>query len=152
MAVNWKIRDVLGIAPEAMIVLSASAIVNADLCSHDTTVNAIKAWDGTDADRLVGWHFGDAVTGAGSALGTGAQVYARITRGGFTVIDLTVTGLNITTPALHFGAKVFASDKDSYTLVSTGNNVVGSVIANRVGCTATTTANVYMNDVYGTVS
>jgi len=152
MAINWIVRDVLGIAPEAMIVLSGSTIANTDLCSHDTTVNAITPWDGTDTDRLVGWHFGDAVTGAGSALGTGEQKFAKIVRGGFTVVNLSVVGLNTTTPALNFGAKVFAADKDSYTLVSTGNTVVGWILANRVGCASTAAANVYMDDVFGRVS
>jgi len=152
MAVDNAIRDVFGIAPEAMIVLSGSTIANGELCSHDTTVNAVKPWDGTDADRLVGWHFGDTVVGAGSAAGTGSQVFAKIKRGGFTFINLTVTGLNTTTPALNFGMRVFATDKDSYSLVSTGNNPVGRVAANREGCTATTKANVHMDNVYGTVS
>lgn len=152
MATNWKTRDVLGINPEAMVVLSGSTINNTELCTHDTTTGAVKAFDGTEADRRVGWHFGDSVTGAGAAAGTGDQVYAKIVRGGFTVIDLTVTGLNTTTPSANWGAAVFASDKDSYTLVSTGNAKVGRVLSNRVGCTATTKANVYMTDVYGEVT
>lgn len=146
---SWDTRDVLGIAPEAMVIKSGSAVADNDLCSHDTTTGAIKPWDGTDADRLVGWHFGDAATGAGGAAGTGSQVYAKITRGGFTVVDLTVTGLNTTTPSANWGAPVYASDKDSYTLVATSNVLVGRVVANRVGCTATTKANVAMNNVFG---
>jgi len=149
---SWDTRDVLGIAPEAMVVLSGSAVVDNDLCSHDTTTGAVKAWDGTEADRLVGWHFGDNVTGAGDADGTGTQIYAKITRGGFTVVDLTVTGLNTTTPSASWGATVYASDKDSYTLVATGNVAVGRVIANRVGVTATSKANVAMDNVFGNTS
>jgi hypothetical protein len=152
MATNWITRDALGIAPEAMIVLSGSVIANTVLCSHDTTTGGIKPFDGTDADRLVGWHFGDSVTGAGSALGTGTQVHARIHRGGFSVVNLTVTGLNVTTPSASWGATVYASDSDSYTLVATGNVIVGTVVANRTGCTAVTKGVIHMDNVYGNVT
>lgn len=152
MATNWITRDTHGIASEAMIVKSGSTIANTELCSHDDTDDAIKAWDGTNADRLVGWHFGDSVTGAGSAAGTGSQVYARICRGGFTVVDLTVTGLNTTTPSASWGLPVYASDKDSYTLVATSNVVIGRVVSSRSGCSSTANANVAMDNVYGNVT
>lgn len=152
MATLWKTRDTHGIATEAMLVLSGSTIANNDLCSADTTTGLIKPWDGTDADRLMGWHFGDSVTGAGAATGLGSQVNAKVCRGGFTVVDLTVTGLNTTTPSATANALVYASDKDSYTLISTSNVQVGQVVASRSGCSSTANANVAMDDVYGNVT
>jgi len=151
MATNWITRR-RGSETEAMIALSGSVIANTELCSHDTATGAVKPWDGTNADRLVGWHFGDSLTGAGAAAGTGTQVHAKIDRGGFTVVNLAVTGLNTTTPSASWGSTVYASDKDSYTLVGTSNVAVGRVVANRTGVTSTANANIAMDDVFGTAS
>ena len=60
---SYEMRDIERISTIEMKVLTSSVVYNGALCSHDTTVGAIKPYDGTSADKLVGWHFGDSVTG-----------------------------------------------------------------------------------------
>lgn len=139
--VDWVINDVDGNRPVSMIVLSAAVIYNGSLCTHDTTTGEIKPFDGTETDRIVGWHFGDKVTGNAS----GARVRAMIRRGGFIARNLAVTGLANT--SADYGATVYASDDGTYTLTATGNVPVGTIIPD--DRRSTDRANVYMFPISG---
>lgn len=143
MATHFKVRDVGKNGTMACVVLSGSTINNGELCSHDTAAGRIKAFDGTVGDRIVGWHFGDAVTGD-----SGGTVYANIKKGEFVLENITVAGI-AGDPTTDYGDPVYMSDENTYTLTSTGNQLVGYIAPNRVGCDALTKANVYCNDVYG---
>jgi hypothetical protein len=134
--VDWVIEDVDGSRPVSMIVKNAAVIYNGAVCTHDTTTGEIEPFDGTETNRFVGWHFGDKVTGNAS----GARNRAMIRRGGFIVRNLAVTGLANT--AADYGALVYAADDGTYTLTSTGNKLVGRVIAD--DRRATGQAGVYM--------
>ena len=69
---DWTVRDTHAIRTQTMLVLDAAGpVYNGALCSHDTVTGRIKPFDGTQTDRIVGWHFGDAVTG-GLVTGVGA--------------------------------------------------------------------------------
>jgi len=123
---NYEVRPVEGLLKLAMKVLTSSVIYNGSFCSHDTTVGAIKPYDGTSADRVVGWHFGDTVTG-----NTAASVppEASICPGGFTIVGLTVAGLTTVLDS-NLGLPVWATDDGTYTATdpsSTGHEV-GNIV------------------------
>jgi len=130
---NYVTQEVTKINTVTMVVNSAAVIYNGSLCSLDTTEGEVKPFDGTQADRLVGWHFGDSVTG--NAAGT---IYATICAGGFIIKDLTVGGLLNTTA--DYGADVYATDDGTYTVTDPGSGVVvGRILAqddNRASGTA----------------
>lgn len=127
------------------VVVSASTVANGDLCTFDTTSGDVKAFDGTEADRRAGWHFGDSVTGDGTESGP----RAKINPGGFILRNITITGLG-GTPQDDYGDPVYMSDNNTYTLTSTGNVLVGYVLPNRDGCDAVTKANIQTINVFGT--
>jgi len=141
---DWVTQDVSGLGTKAMVVLSAAVIYNGALCSHDTTAGEIKPYDGTDTDRLVGWHFGDAVTGNAS----GIRNMARICPGGFVVRGLTVGA--IANDATDYGLPVYANDDGTYSITKTAaSHQVGYIIADDRRSTGT--ANVLMNNVLGLI-
>ena len=133
---GWVVTDSHKIHSRVMVVNSAAVIYNGALCSLDTTEGEVKPFDGTQADRLVGWHFGDSVTG--NAAGT---ILATICPGGFTVKGLTVGGLLNTTG--DYGANVYATDDGTYTVTDPGSGVVvgriDAVDKNRASGTANVT-------------
>ena len=108
-----------------MVVKASSVVYNGALCSHDTTAGEIKPFDGTQGDRLVGFHFGDTVTGNSSAPRTKAQIRP----GGFAFIDLTVGGLANT--SADYGKPVWATDDGTFSVTDagTGGSEVGFVMA-----------------------
>lgn len=108
-------RVVITCAPTSQVILSASVVYNGSLCSHDTTSGEIKPFDGTQTDRLVGWHFGDSKTGNAS----GERVRATITRGGFMVTNQTCGGL--ANDATDYGKPVYATDDGTYTITDPGS-------------------------------
>ena len=124
---TWKaltIQDVASLATKTMVLKNSSQVYYGSLCSHDTDQGAVKAFDGTQTDRLVGWHWADTKTGST----TTPLPRATIKPGGFIVRDLTVAGLANT--AADYGAEVYASDDGTYTIVDPGSGiVVGRVIA-----------------------
>lgn len=106
----YETKPVLEANPIAMIVLNAAVIYNGALCSHDTTGGEIKPFDGTQTDRIVGWHFGPTVTGDSSA---SDRPRARIVKGGFIVRNLPMGG--ISNNATDYGDPVYATDDGTYT-------------------------------------
>lgn len=115
---------VIPCAPTSQIIKSASVVYNGSLCSHDTITGEIHPFDGTQANRLVGWHFGDSKTGNAS----GERVRATITRGGFMVRNFTCGGLANT--AADYGAPVYATDDGTYTITDPGSGQkIGLVLA-----------------------
>ena len=122
--VDWVTQDTHGITKKAMVIKESSVLYNGSLCSLDTTEGEVKPFDGTQADELVGWHFGDSVTGNS----TGARNHAMICSGGFVVRELAVTGLLNTTA--DYGASVYATDDGTYTVADPGSGqVVGKILA-----------------------
>lgn len=120
---NYKWKDVLNLPTVTMVVKASSTVYNGSLCSHDTDQGAIKPFDGTQTDRLVGWHFGENVTGSATA----PLPRAKIKPGGF-IAHVPVTGLANT--AADYGAEVYATDDGTYTIVDPGSGIiVGRIVA-----------------------
>ena len=136
---NFVTQEILPIRTKTMVVNSAAVLYNTALCSLDTTEGEVKPFDGTQTDRLVGWHFGDSVTG--NAAGT---VFGTICAGGFIVRDLTVAALLNTTA--DYGADVYATDDATYTVTDPGSGVVVGRIVAEDGNRASGTAHVLMHD------
>ncbi len=124
---DWVTQEVQKINTKTMVVLADALVFNGALCSHDTTAGAVKPFDGTQTDRLVGWHFGDEVTGVAA----GDNVYrpqAAICPGGFVVRELPVATL--ANDDTDFGKPVYATDDGTYTITDPGTGqVVGYVVA-----------------------
>lgn len=121
---SWVIQDMEAVGTKSMIVLNSSVIYKYALCSHDTTNGEIKPFDGTQADRKVGWHMGDAVTGNSS----GARVKATICPGGFIARNVTCAG--ISNDATDYGDEVYATDDGTYTATDPGSGtVLGYILA-----------------------
>lgn len=141
-----KTKNVESIAPISMIVKSASVAYRGSFCTHDTTTGEIKPYDGTVADRAVGWHFQDAATGNSTA----PRTKARIIPGGFSAL-IPVTGL-VTTVVTDYGKPVYASDDGTYTLTGTTSTMrVGRVVPDNTGVTAGTNAWVLFRNMFGLV-
>lgn len=141
---DYTIQDVDGSGTVPMVLLNAAVVYYGSLCSSNTTEGEVKPFDGTQADNLVGWHFGDAATGNS----TGARVEAVIKMGGFVIRDLTVAGVLGT--AADYNAPVYATDDGTYTVTDPGSgSVVGRIIPED-GNRASGTAHVYMVNVFGT--
>jgi len=122
---DYDVRPVVRVDPIAMVLLTAAVAYSGALLSHDTTTGAVKPFDGTQTDRLAGWHFGDAVTGLTTAT---PAPRAKVTRGGFSIKDLTVGGLANT--AADYGAPVYATDDGTYTITDPGSGQkIGVVLA-----------------------
>ena len=140
---NWVTQELDHVASVSMVVLNAAVVYSTALCSHDTTSGEIKPFDGTQTDRLVGWHMGSAVTGATAATNEG-RVAARINPGGFIVMGLTVATL--ANDATDYGKPVYATADNVYTITDPGSGqVVGHVIADEDR--ASGTANVRFKNV-----
>lgn len=130
-------ETVIPVYSTVAVVKTSSVVYHGALCSHDTVTGAIHPFDGTQANRLVGWHFGDSVTG--NTATTPAPV-AKITRGGFIVRKLTVAALDNT--AADYGKPVYATDDGTYTVTDPGSGQkIGLVLADADRTTGT--ANVY---------
>ena len=138
---DWVTQEVQKVATKSMVVKSASVLYNGSLCSLDTTEGEVKPFDGTQTDRLVGWHFGDSVTGTAS----GVRTLATICAGGFIVRNLTVAGVLLNTTA-DYGANVYASDDGTYTVTDPGSGVVVGRIVAEDGNRASGTAHVYFHN------
>lgn len=121
---SWVIQDMEAVGTKSMVVLNGSTLYKYALCSHDTTNGEIKPFDGTQTDRLVGWHMGDSVTGNSS----GARVKGTICPGGFIVRNLPMAG--ISNDATDYGDEVYATDDGTYTATDpTSGQVIGWIVA-----------------------
>lgn len=146
---TWRdlvLQDVSNLATKTMVIKTTSVVFNGSLCSHDTDQGEIKPFDGTQADRLVGWHMGDSVTGAS---GTTPRPRATIKPGGFIVRNLTVAALANT--AADYGAEVYATNDGTYTIDDPGSGIiVGRVVADEDRDSGK--ANVYMRNFFEIVT
>lgn len=115
---DWVVKPVFVLRPISCIVLNAAVIYKGALVTHDTTAGEVKPFDGTEADRFVGWAMDGPVTGNSS----GARNRVSVLPGGFMVL-LTVAG--VANDATDYGALVYASDDGTYTLSATGNKLIG---------------------------
>lgn len=113
---EYEMKTVIQVAPVTAIVLNAAVIYNGALVSHDTTGGEAKPFDGTQTDRIAGWHFGDAVTGDSSAAD---RPRAQLIKGGFTIRNLTMGG--ISNNSTDFGDPVYATDDGTYTATDPGS-------------------------------
>lgn len=121
---SYDARPVVHVNSISMVVKASSVCYNGALLSHDTTEGEVKPFDGTQADKIVGWHFGDSVTGNSSE----PRVRAKVTPGGFIIKDLTVGGLLNTTA--DYGAPVYATDDGTYTVTDPGSGQkLGRIVA-----------------------
>lgn len=129
------IEEVVSIASATHVVKTSSVIYHGALCSHDTLSGAIEPFDGTQANRIVGWHFGDSVTGNTSAAD---PPRATIRRGGFRVRGLTVAGL--VGNATDYGVPVYATADGTYTRVDPGSGQkIGQVESDTANTSSTAT-------------
>lgn len=143
---SYEMRDTERISTIEMKVLTAAVLYNGSLCSHDTTVGAIKPYDGTSADKLVGWHFGDSVTGLTTA---SVPPTGTIKVGGFVLVGLTVAGLSAGVVDSNLGAIVWATDDGTYTI--TDPSSTGHEIGHVVKYNTSAIADVLTDNVYGLI-
>lgn len=144
---TWKdytIQDMEEIATFNMELKNSSQVYYGSLVSHDTDQGGVKPFDGTQTDRLVGWHWTDTETGDTSAT---PKPTARIKPGGFVVTNLAVTGLAGT--VADQGAEVYASDDGTYTIVDPGS---GIVVGRVVKYVSSSVASVYMRNFLETIT
>lgn len=121
---NYDVRMTTGVRPVSMVIKNSSVVYNGALLSHDTTEGEVKPFDGTQTDKLVGWHFGDSKTGNSSE----PRVRATVWKGGFIIKDLTVGGLLNT--SADYGAPVYATADGTYTVTDPGSGQkIGRIIA-----------------------
>lgn len=142
---NYRTRPVGNLGKEAYIVNNAAVVYDGALCSFDTTVGYVKPFDGTSADRIAGFHFGDAVTGNTSA---SVPPTASISPGLFILENIAVAGLSSTASA-NIGAPVWATDDGTFTITdpsSTGFEL-GHVTRNR----GTGFADVFVDMIAGSI-
>lgn len=136
-----------GLLPTSMVVLSTAVVYNGAFCTLNTTTGDLKPYDGTVADRAMGWHFGEAVTGNAAA----PRVHARIIRGGFQGLKA-VAALNGTTASVNYGAPVYISNDNDLTLTGTTTTMrVGNVLPNDNGVTVGTDVWVAFRDMFSLV-
>lgn len=126
-------------------VLSGATIYDGSLCCCDTTSGgAAKPYTGTIGQILLGWNFGD-VADDGTATPTKT---AKIAKGGFTILGLTVAGLGGSN--VDIGKKVYATDDGTYTVTNPTTHAV--VVGYVQGNATATVADVHtVADIFGTV-
>lgn len=122
--VSWTLKGGADCIQLPLQVKSAAVIYNGALVSFQTLNNAVQPFDGGSTDVLCGWHFGDTVTGDGTALKnalirTGPFIGERVTVGGSVANDVS-----------DIGKIVYATDDGTYTIASSGAQV-GRIVAYR---------------------
>ena len=122
--VSWTLKGGADCIQLPLQVKSAAVIYNGALVSFQTLNNAVQPFDGGSTDVLCGWHFGDTVTGDGTALKnalirTGPFIGERVTVGGSVANDVS-----------DIGKIVYATDDGTYTIAASGAKV-GWIIAYR---------------------
>ena len=129
------------ITPE---VKNASVIYYGALVSCDTDTGAVKPFDGTKTDKLMGWHNGDTVTGDSSAT---PPPRAQLITGPFMWKDCPVTGLAGTNADI--GKEIWATDDGTYTRTDPGGS--GARVGLVVMYNTTAKADVWMRSMVGFV-
>ena len=120
---GYTTKDIACLATKTMVIKNAATVYYGSLLSHDTDQGAVKPFDGTQTDRLVGWHWAGTKTGSTTA----PLPRATIKPGGF-IAEVPVTGLSGT--ATDYGMIVYATDDGTYTLTDPGSGInVGRVMA-----------------------
>jgi hypothetical protein len=121
--VSWTLKGgAAGSIQFPVQVKSAAVVYNGALVSFETLSGAVIPFDGGSTDVLCGWHFGDTVTGDGTATKN-----ARICTGPFIGENVSLGGtLNNSTADL--GRIVYATDDGTYTVAS-GGAQVGRIVA-----------------------
>ena len=122
--VSWTLKGGADCVQVPLQVKSAAVIYNGALVSFQTLNNAVQPFDGRATDVLCGWHFGDTVTGDGTAL-----KMARIRTGPFIGESVTVAG-SVANDVTDIGKIVYATDDGTYTISSSGAQV-GRIVAYR---------------------
>ena len=97
-------------------VLDESVIYYGALCSCDTDTGACKPYDGTETDKILGWHVEETVTGDTSAT---PKPRASLVTGPFRWPTMPVTAL-VGTVADN-GKRVWAVNDGSYTVTDPGS-------------------------------
>lgn len=147
---TWKAlttQDLATLGTKAMVLKDAEQIYFGSLCSHDTDQGYVKAFDGTQTDRLVGWHWTDNKLGDTDL---SPKPVATIKPGGFIVRDLPVTGVN--NDQTDYGSEVYATDDGTYTTVDPGSGIVVGIIMADETARSTSKAHVFMRNVLELVS
>lgn len=101
----------------AIEVKNASVVYHGALCSCDTDTGPAKPFDGTETDKLLGWHNGDAVTGSTS---TSPPPRASLITGPFMWEKLTLAAGLAGTNA-DIGKRIWATDDGTYTAQDPGS-------------------------------
>ncbi len=129
------------LAPE---IINADIVYHGALLSADTDTGAAKPFDGTETDKLYGWHVGEQTTGDTSA---SPPPRAQIISGPFTWHACPVTGLAGT--VADQGKRVWATDDGTYTVIDPGS--IGAEVGMVEYYINSTTADVIMHNVLGHV-
>jgi hypothetical protein len=131
----------LRITPE---VKNASVIYYGALCSCDTDTGSAKPYDGTESDKLLGWHNSDSVTGATAS---SPPPRAQLITGPFFWEDCPLGG-GIAGTNADIGKRVWATDDGTYTSTDPGGGAEVGVI---VMYKTSSVADVVMKNVLGYV-
>lgn len=143
---SYKKQHHVDVGQFRMVVKNSSVIYNGALVSFDSLTGEVKPFDGTQGDRLAGFHFGDSVTGDSSA---SPRPKATICPGGFTLRNVTVGGL--ADDATDYGAPVYPTDDGTFTITDPGDGVaIGHVLPNDDRDSGK--ANVYVEIILGKTS
>ena len=94
-----------------------ATIYYGSLCSCDTDTGACKVFDGTDTDKLLGWHVDESVTGDTSA---SPKPRASLITGPFRWPSAPVS--NLAGTVADNGKRVWATDDGTYTVQDPGGN------------------------------
>jgi len=98
-------------------VLNAAVLYYGALVSCDTDVGACKPFDGTETDKLLGWHVEETVTGDTTA---GPKPRASLITGPFRWPTMPVTGLAGT--VADNGKRIWATNDGTYTISDPGGS------------------------------
>jgi hypothetical protein len=98
-------------------ILNASVLYYGALCSCDTDTGACKPFDGTESDKLLGWHVEESVTGNTSA---SPKTRASLITGPFRWPNMPVSSLAGT--VADNGKRVWATDDGTYTVQDPGGS------------------------------
>ena len=129
------------ITPE---ILDDAVLYYGALCSCDADTGACKPYDGTEADKMLGWHVEESITGDTSA---SPKPRASLITGPFYWHRCPVTGLAGT--AADIGKRVWATDDGTYTVTDPGS--VGTEVGVVVMYSTSSVADVWMRNILGQV-
>ncbi len=101
-------------------VKNTSVLYYGALVSCDTDVGAAKPFDGTETDKLLGWHVEETVTGDTSPSGGAPNPRASLITGPFRWPNMPVTGLAGT--VADNGKRIWATNDGTYTIGDPGGS------------------------------